>query len=185
MSESGSATAILRLYHRRIAEMLDRFAQQGDDPPDPPETRGKLLLEMVRHEVMETMFLYPAVLDVLPHSEGLVEYGLAELGHIHALMQAVEAMPPNDLRFADKARQLQSHVRQHAEDQETSLFPRLEDLIDDEDLRTLGTRMTPAAASGASQPHPNPSGEHGPLLKPRPGLVDELRSQVVATQLAM
>jgi hypothetical protein len=184
MGEPGAATTVLRTYHGRVEQMLERFTAESDAGPLPPHLRGKLLLELVRHEVMETLFLFPAVEDALPGTDGITGYGLRELGRLHELMVQVEAMPPEDRRFPELSHQLRTEFRRHAEDQDSGLFPRLEEEMSSAELKRLGQRLNPTAESGSTQAHPNTSEGEPPLLEPRPGLVDELRSRVIASEFA-
>lgn len=183
MATPGAATTVLRTYHHRLAEMLDTFSSENGSDMLPPHMRGKLLLELVRHEIMESMHLFPAVTDVLPGADDIAGYGLAELRRIHELMEEVEAMPPEDTRFHDLATALRTEFQRHVEDQETSLFPRLEEAMSADELIRLGQRLNPTMSTGSTQAHPNTKEGDPPLLEPRPGLVNDLRTRVMASEL--
>lgn len=80
--------------------------------------------ELKVHAAIEEELFYPAVRDLIDESD-LVDEAEIEHGSIAALVEAIELLSPDDLKYKASFRVLGDYVQHHLRDEETELFPQL------------------------------------------------------------
>jgi hemerythrin superfamily protein len=138
----------LRSDHRAISALLDALtgaARSGDDA-----VAEEFVTEVVRHLVAEEQYLFPAVRDELDDGAAEAERGFAEHRHIEELLRACEQADDQTERAA--IANLQTVLRAHIANQESSLLPRLVEKLTVEQLDELGEGVLGAEQLAPTRP---------------------------------
>ena len=116
--------------HKRILGALEQ-AESADGA-----ARMPLFLfikrELTKHAVAEEDVIYPLVADKINDEQG-AKLLYEEHGEVKTLLAEIEEAleMSDDLRYRDRLRMLREAVREHAQKEETQIFPRLREVLDD------------------------------------------------------
>jgi hemerythrin superfamily protein len=92
-----------------------------------------------RHSDHEERFLYPATRDHLPAGVAFAEYEMREHAEADAKMDRIAQLPETDPDYEPLVSALLTEVREHVQEEETELFPRLRAACDPDTLHRLGS----------------------------------------------
>ncbi|MEX1178382.1 MAG: hemerythrin domain-containing protein [Nitriliruptor sp.] len=148
------AVQLLIEQHERIREL---FASIEDRASRPSKAKlddvRELISTLVKHAEVEELVFYPAVREALS-DEDLVDESLEEHHAAELLMWELERLPADAPRYDAKVTVLKENVLHHVEEEETELFPKVRDALDEQRRRELGTAMVRAWDIAPSRPHP-------------------------------
>lgn len=168
---------ILVTDHREVEELFQELENPGTDPQRRGDLVSAAIAELVRHSVAEEQYLYPATREALPDGDQIADREIEDHSEAEQVMKRLEKMQPTDAEFDPTVRQLISEVREHIEDEEHNLFPRLRQACSQEQLADLGAKVDRAKKLAPTRPHP--SAPNTPpankLLAPGAGMVDRMR----------
>lgn len=169
--------AVILEDHRRFKAVfaeLERPAAEGDGRKDLVD---HVIAELVRHEVAEEQFMYPAARSRLADGDELADHELEEHAGAEEVMKELEGLGPEDPRFEGLVARMVEDVRHHMDEEEQHLLPRLREACDEEELQHLGYQVLAAKEFAPTRPHP-----HAPdtppanlLLGPGVGFIDKIR----------
>lgn len=149
------AIELLTDQHERIRELFEAIEKRRSSPPSTAklDTVRELISTLVKHAEIEELVFYPAVRAELgltdDVNESLEEHHAAEL-----LLAELEKLPAEAERYDAKITVLRENVLHHIDEEETELFPRVRETLDEERRRELGRAMTQAWHIAPSRPHP-------------------------------
>jgi hemerythrin superfamily protein len=178
--EQQDVIEILSADHREVEAMfteLETLMQSRSDTGD--ESRKDLVdqvtIELVRHAVAEEVAVYPAVKGKVSEEEA--ERAKREHAEAEQTMKRLENLDPNDGAFEEELRRLMSEIRAHVVEEEGEMFPRMREVMTQEELRDLGSRVEAIKQMAPTRPHPNVPNDPGKRLAVGPvaGLFDRLR----------
>ena len=133
-----NAIKMLKQQHREVAKL---FKQRDGSQSD--ETRQSTFEEIADalavHAAIEERHFYPAVKR--QQTEDILLESVEEHLQIKRAIADLLEMDAGDDDFEAKAKVLQEDVEHHVEEEETSLFPTVEKLFDEEELEALGQAM--------------------------------------------
>jgi hemerythrin superfamily protein len=128
-----NATELLRDDHERIRGLLERLKLAWDKE----ELLPKVEKEIRIHSQLEESLFYPEVREV---KSIWVDAALDTHQHIEALLEdLIDAVDEED-EFEQKLIDLEAHLDTHLEDEETNIFPRVEEQLE-EQLDELGSQL--------------------------------------------
>ncbi len=129
------ATALLEQQHRKVRTLF-RKLENGRADPGPLLT--ELANDLIAHMTIEHELFYPAVesVDREMIAESFEEHSLAEIA-LKRLLQT----DPADETFAARVTAAKELVEHHVQEEEETLFPKVEKKLDDERLEQLGKEM--------------------------------------------
>ncbi len=142
MTSAMDAIAYLTDQHREIHSLFDQIESAARAGPRRRLCR-KLVDLIAVHAALEEMIFYPAA-----RSTGVEELlPRAFERHLSAerLVADVVAAGAATCAVAAKLALLKERKRQHADDEEQHLFPRVRALLSPEELETLGARLAGVA----------------------------------------
>jgi hemerythrin superfamily protein len=149
------AITLLRDDHKRVEQLFKQFEKTG---PNAYATRRRIVDRMIRelsvHAGVEEALFYPAVRDVLDHTDEEVLEALEEHHLVKVTLSELEHADPKDERFEAKVTVLMENVRHHVKEEEGEMFPKVRSGVDKATLRGLGERMAEAKRSLPDRPHP-------------------------------
>lgn len=165
--------------HREVEELFGRLTQVRP-AEDRQEIVQEVITELVRHSIAEEQHLYPTAREVLPDGDSLADREIADHAEVELLMKRLENLAPTDADFEPTLRELMTSVRQHLEEEERELFPRLRQACSVERLHELGDKLRRAKSMAPTHPHPNAptTPPANKFAAPLAGLVDRVRDSL-------
>lgn len=158
--------AQLKQDHLRVKKAYRDF-QKLDIDEEPQACQAlvlQALLDLTVHAKLEEELLYPAARSALA-DESLVDEAEVEHESVHALIEQLNAMDPDDAKYAARFTVLCEYVIHHVKEEEGQMFPQLESARLDwealavamdqrrEELTPAGqAEITPAALGGEAMP---------------------------------
>src|SRR3954451_19600694 len=149
---------VLEHDHREVEQMFDeleslRGAATDEDRSRRKELTDKVTIELVRHSVAEEVLVYPNVEGKVGEDEG--EHAREEHAEAEETLKRLEKLDADDPAFDDELATLMKEIRHHIEDEEEQMFAHMRQVIDADELRTLGTRVEAFKKVAPTRPHPN------------------------------
>lgn len=136
-----------------------------------------VIAELVRHEVAEEQFMYPAARSQLADGDEIVDHEIEEHAGADEVMKELEGLEAESPRFEPLVKQMIEDVRHHMREEEEHLLPRMRETCDREELQDLGFKVLAAKEFAPTRPHPH--APHQPpgnlILGPGIGFIDKIR----------
>src|SRR4051794_25987640 len=171
---------ILEQDHREVEEMFRELESLRGASTDDARSRRKELteqvtIELVRHSVAEEVLVYPQVEKKVSAEEA--EHAREEHAEAEETLQRLEKLDADDPAFDDELATLMAEIRHHIEDEEGEMFAHMRQVIDAEELRTLGRRVEAFKKVAPTHPHPNVPNQPLPRMAagPAASLFDRMR----------
>ncbi len=142
-----NAIDLLEQQHREAQDLLQKIQQGGAGRA---RTFGELADALAIHGEIEEKIFYPAV-KAKP-TEEVLEHSLEEHQEMKQILTDMLDLKPNDKEFADKCKELEQVVLDHVEDERTQLFPKVQKLMDAQELQRLGNDMQQMTADLKAAP---------------------------------
>ena len=171
---------VLEHDHREVEEMFTeleslRGASNEEERERRKELAEQVTIELVRHSVAEEVLVYPKVESEVSEEEA--EHARDEHAEAEETLQRLEKLDANDPAFDDELATLMEEIRHHIEDEEGQMFAHMRQVIDEDELRTLGERVEAFKKVAPTRPHPNVPNEALPRAAagPAASLFDRMR----------
>jgi hemerythrin superfamily protein len=149
---------ILEHDHREVEQMFDELESlRGTDTEEAKSRRKELAdqvtIELVRHSVAEEVLVYPKVEKQVSEEEA--EHAREEHAEAEETLKKLEKLDPDDAQFDIELAELMKEIRHHIEDEEGQMFTHMRQVIDEDELRKLGSRVEAFKKVAPTRPHPN------------------------------
>src|SRR4051794_2642897 len=171
---------VLEHGHREVEQMFTELESLRGASTDEQLSRRKELteqvtIELVRHSVAEEVLVYPKVENQVSAEEA--EHARKEHAEAEETLQRMEKLDADDPAFDDELATLMGEIRHHIEDEEGEMFAQMRQVMDPEELRTLGSRVEAFKKVAPTRPHPNVPNEALPRTAagPAASLFDRMR----------
>ncbi|HYD95000.1 MAG TPA: hemerythrin domain-containing protein [Noviherbaspirillum sp.] len=125
----------LKADHRLVRQLFDQFFNTQDVNAK-KEGGPRLLLLLEMHAALEESVFYPRVQEAEP---GLVEHCEQEHQEARQLIEQLKGMDEADAQYEQLMRQLSESVMRHVENEEQTLFPKVQQ--SGLDLGEIGLQM--------------------------------------------
>jgi hemerythrin superfamily protein len=167
---------LLKTDHETAKALLQRFDSLSGD------REGyfcEVVHTLVGHEVAEELVLYPIVREI-PTGDAVADSRIAEQAEAEQLLADMESDDPSSVEFIQKFYKLRSAVLEHAEAEESTVFPLLEQNTSTQQRAEMGSRYSKAKDRAPTHPHPHaPDTAPGnKLLGPIASIFDRARDAV-------
>ena len=137
-----NAVKMLKQQHREVEKLFKKFEGAKSSAP-----RRKAFEEIADalavHAAIEERHFYPGVKK--RQTEDLLLESVEEHLEIKRVIADLLHAEPQDDTFDAKVKVLQEDVEHHVEEEEKELFPKVEKLIDEEELEAIGAAMEETA----------------------------------------
>lgn len=159
---------VLTRDHRRVEDMFVHIIALPRGDRRRRYVVAGVITELMRHTAAEEEYLYPAVRAHVPDGDRLAAEKVADHALTRETIRELDGLDPSDARFDAVFHRLVGATRDHLEDEEASLFPRLAGACDPATLRDLGIKVerakqaTPVWPSGGLADVPPLDGWSGP-----------------------
>ena len=171
---------ILEHDHREVEQMFSELESLRGASTDEAKERRKTVteqvtIELVRHSVAEEVLVYPKVEEKVSSEE--VEHARKEHAEAEETLQRLEKLDADDPGFDDELSTLMGEIRHHIEDEEGEMFAHMRQVMDEDELRTLGERVEAFKKVAPTRPHPNVPNEALPRTAagPAASMLDRMR----------
>jgi hemerythrin superfamily protein len=175
--ERDDLISVIITDHREVEEAFGELERRTGTPQHRRDLVEHVITELVRHSVAEEQFMYPEARKALPDGDELADHEIAEHAEAEQVMKDLEGVDATDPRFDDLLGKLISEVRNHIQEEESELLPRLAEACSADRLRELGRKVTAAKRVAPTRPHPS-APDRPPanlVLGPGVGLIDRMR----------
>lgn len=166
---------LLMSEHREVESLLDQIAQTQQ--PDAREIADRVIAKIVKHSVVEEMYVYPVIEQYLQDGEDAVEHDKQEHQELEELLKQLEGLEPVDADFPVCVSRIREVLADHVSDEEGEQFPRLRRVVPAQTLIDLREKVDTVERIAPTRPHPGaPHSElFHKMVGPGVGMVDRLR----------
>ena len=178
--EQRDVIEVLEHDHREVEEMFAELESLRGASTDEAKSRRKdvteqVTIELVRHSVAEEVLVYPKVEKKVSAEE--VEHARKEHAEAEETLHRLEKLDADDPAFDDELATLMGEIRHHIEDEEGQMFAHMREVLDEDELRSLGARVEAFKKVAPTRPHPNVPNEPLPRAAagPAASLLDRMR----------
>jgi hypothetical protein len=178
--EQKDVIEILEQDHREVEQMFAELESLRGASTEEAQSRRKAVteqvtIELVRHSVAEEVLVYPRVEDKVSAEEA--EHAREEHAEAEETLHRLEKLDADDPSFDDELATLMAEIRHHIADEEGEMFAHMRQVIDADELRTLGARVEAFKKVAPTRPHPNVPNEPLPRMAagPAASLFDRMR----------
>jgi hemerythrin superfamily protein len=135
---AANAVELLKTEHQEVAELFDTF--ESADTDEQESLAEQICQKLTVHAQIEEEILYPAARNVLEEDEeDLVNEAAVEHGTVKDLIAKIQSTTATDQFYVAKVKVLGEYVKHHVDEEETELFPLLEE--SDLDLEAMGAEL--------------------------------------------
>jgi hemerythrin superfamily protein len=142
----------LKAQHNLIEDMFEQVLHASD-----PHAREKPFVQLRQllavHETAEEMIVHPRVRREFDGGDAIVDARLREEHESKELLSKIEKLDITSAQFIEELTRLRDAVLKHAEHEESDEFPLLQDKLDTDELKLLGTAVRAAEAIAPTRPH--------------------------------
>ena len=137
-SKATSAIELLKSDHREVAALFAEF--ESADPDTQEDLAETICQQLTVHAQIEEEILYPAAKEALAGEDAdLVNEAEVEHDSAKDLIAKIEGMDSSEESYKATVKVLSEYIKHHVKEEETELFPLLED--SDLDLEEMGTEL--------------------------------------------
>jgi hemerythrin superfamily protein len=134
-----NAIALLKSQHRDVERLFARF-EIADTDDEREDVFTQIADALAIHSSIEEHHFYPTVRE--RRTEEFVDRALEEHLDIKCTLSDLLDLEPGDAVFEAKMEELQQQVAEHVAEEENDLFPKVEKLLDADELESIGITMS-------------------------------------------
>jgi hemerythrin superfamily protein len=139
--------------HAEVNQLFGRFSQASK-----PETKDELGKEIIQelsiHAAVEEQFVYPLIRKKVDGGDDLVNHAIEEHQEVKQLLSDLEKLDSSDSQYTTKMDKVISSVREHVEEEEGDVFPKLKESTPAETREKVGSVVEKAKSVVPTHPHP-------------------------------
>jgi hemerythrin superfamily protein len=137
-----NALDILKQDHQKVKGLFQEIRKDFDRGRQ-KELFDKIDTELEIHTHIEETVFYPAV-DEHEEFKDMIAEALEEHQEAKSLLDELEELGADDHDFGSKLQQLMEAVEHHVEEEEGEMFPKIEEVFDEDELEQLGQELESA-----------------------------------------
>ncbi len=129
--------------HRKLMNLMYKLTVDEADGPDmsAEEILRELEEELELHSRLEEALFQPA----FGESDGAAQRAMyehrREHDEVNEVVESLRRVTPNSREFVQRAKQLETYIAEHAEQEEAHLFPQLRELLSEQELDAIGASV--------------------------------------------
>jgi hemerythrin superfamily protein len=144
---------LIKKDHRTVKGLFRKFERAGRQA-EKQKLAEEIIEELSVHAAIEEQLVYPLLRKSGARMEDPVLNALEEHHAVKLVLAELDKMKVDEERFAAKMHVVREAVEMHIEEEESSLLPRLERLLDDDQRAALADAIVAARESVPNHPHP-------------------------------
>src|ERR1700752_408185 len=137
-----NALEILKQDHQKVKGLFQDIRHESDRGKQ-KELFDKIDTELEIHTHIEETVFYPAI-DEHEEFKDMVAEALEEHQEAKSLLGELEELGADNHDFGSKLQQLMEAVEHHVEEEEGEMFPKIEEVFDEDELEQLGQELESA-----------------------------------------
>lgn len=150
-----NAVDLILRQHQQVRELFDEFEELSQRPSKRKADVVRSTITLLsKHAAMEEQILYPAVRREIADLEDHIAEDLEEHHLVEVALLELDHMSPEDDRYDPKYRVVMDNVREHMQEEEDDVLPRVREELGEETLRELGDLLEKAYTTAPERPHP-------------------------------
>lgn len=137
------ALELLHEDHKKVKELFEE-AEGTEDQKEKEKIFEEIKSKLETHARIEETIFYPAMQE---HEElrNMVLESIEEHKQIKTLLKEMDNLKSDSEKFEPKLKVLMENVEHHAEEEEEGkMFPKIREILSDEDLEELGQELEAA-----------------------------------------
>jgi hemerythrin superfamily protein len=146
-----NAIKMLKQQHREVEKLFKQLEAARSEGPR-RKAFEQIADALAVHATIEERHFYPAVKE--QKTEEILLESVEEHLEIKRVIADLMQMDASEDEFDAKVKVLQEDVEHHVEEEETSLFPKVEKLFDEEALEAIGEAMDQTQAELKAEGNP-------------------------------
>jgi hemerythrin superfamily protein len=133
---------LIETDHRNVEQLFAEF-ENTKAAKKSQEIFNQIYQELELHAKAEELVFYPAMQEFDDTQQYVEE---AEKEHVSAelLLEQMKKMKPGEAEFKNKMQALKKAVMHHVEEEESEIFPAVQDCMNEKDLQNLGQEFQAA-----------------------------------------
>jgi len=137
--ESMNAVELLKADHQKVSELFEQ-AENTENEKQKEKLFEQIKNELETHTHIEETIFYPAV---QPHEElkDMVLEAFEEHKQVKTLLREISNLADGSEKFDAKLKVMKENVEHHVEEEESEMFPKVEQIFSDQKLEELGQEM--------------------------------------------
>jgi iron-sulfur cluster repair protein YtfE (RIC family) len=140
MAISTDALMLLKKDHKKVKEILEEIMQTTDKATKKRQSLfEKLAEELSLHEHIEETLFYPTVKN--KKTKDLILESYQEHHFVDKILEELKETEVNDETWIAKLKVLAENVKHHIKEEEQSLFPMVQKIMNKNELKELGEQM--------------------------------------------
>ncbi len=163
-----NAVKLLKKQHRQVKKLFHQ-AENASSPSACQKAAEEVCDQLAVHATIEEKIFYPE--SMLAKTEDLLREAVEEHLGAKRVIADLLATDASDPQYLTKVIVLKELIEHHVEEEEETLFPRIEKLLGDDTLEDMGTRMEALANELLAKPAPRtavPGETKAPAPLPEP-----------------
>jgi hemerythrin superfamily protein len=125
--------------HRRVEQLFDQY-QAATSVQEKKTVSALVFKELSVHGLLEKDLFYPTVAMNDPQQKDLVDHSYHDHAEVEERLGLLKNMTPGDDQYDQVFTELISLVKEHAQEEESEMFPRARQKLGDQ-LESLGRKM--------------------------------------------
>jgi hemerythrin superfamily protein len=138
------ATEVIERDHRAAEALFTQFNDAG--PDEKGDLARKIFKALDTHELMEDNHFYPALKDAAGEDDATLDNIEQEQAELKVEVMGVQAMDFITREHDEHIAKVMEKVLAHAKKEESVIFPKAKELLDEDMLEQLGEEMEPDSA---------------------------------------
>jgi hemerythrin superfamily protein len=131
-----NALEILKQDHQKVKGLFQEVRKESDRGKQ-KELFDKINTELEIHTHIEETVFYPAI-DEHEEFKDMVAEALEEHQEAKTLLEELEELGADNHDFGSKLQQLMEAVEHHVEEEEGEMFPKIQEVFEEDELEQLG-----------------------------------------------
>jgi hemerythrin superfamily protein len=137
------ALELLKEDHEKVKELFEE-AEGTEDVKEKRKIFDQIQTELETHARIEETIFYPAM-EKHEELKDMVLESIEEHKQIKTLLKEIDSLKSDSEKFEPKLKVLMENVEHHAEEEEEGkMFPKVEEIVSEEDLEALGQELEAA-----------------------------------------
>ncbi|HKY04391.1 MAG TPA: hemerythrin domain-containing protein [Blastocatellia bacterium] len=132
-----NALELLKQDHQEASRMMDSL-EMSDQPQ--MQMFAQLKQALTLHTKMEETLLYPA-LEEHEETRDMVQEAYEEHQTVDEILAELSGLAPTGEDFTRKLAELRENVEHHVKEEETEMFPKVEQVLGRDRLQEMGRQM--------------------------------------------
>ena len=128
--------------HQKVAQLFEQ-AEETENEKEKQNLFEQIKAELETHTHIEETIFYPALREH-EELEDIVLEAFEEHKQVKTLLREISELADGSEKFDAKLKVMKENIEHHVDEEEGEMFPQVEDLIDEDELEQLGTKMEAA-----------------------------------------